>query len=235
MKTIGILGGMGPQATIDLYQKILDSTTASKDQEHIPTLIWSNPGIPDRNLAILQGGPDPSPALSAGARVLEQGGADFIIIPCNTAHLFADAVTEAVGIPLVNMIEETALEAGRRLPAGSLVSILATTATVSTGLYQKALEKQGLGYLLPEPAEQEQIMAAIFDAQGIKAGHVDQHNRNRVLAVLQAQEARGAAAYIAGCTELPLVLRAGDADCLLDPTLILAQAAVRLAGAELRM
>ena len=235
MKVIGILGGMGPQATIDLYQKILDSTAASRDQEHIPTLIWSNPGIPDRNMAILQGGPDPSPALSAGARILEQGGADFIVVPCNTAHLFAEAIVAAVKIPLVNMVEETAMEAARLLPGGSRVSILATTATVSTGLYQKALEKHGLSFMLPGAEDQETIMATIFDAEGIKAGFVDDNNRNRALSVLRRQEESGAAAFIAGCTELPLVLRQEDAEYLLDPTLLLARAAVRLAGATLRM
>lgn len=235
MKVIGILGGMGPQATVDLYQKILDSTAASRDQEHIPTLIWSNPGVPDRNLAILHGGPDPSPALVAGARLLETGGADFIVVPCNTAHLFADAITRAVTIPLVNMIEETAAEAARRLPRHSQVSILATTATVLTGLYQKALSRHGLGAMVPGAEDQEQIMSAIFDVQGIKAGFADEHNRNRVLTVLRRQQEQGAVAFIAGCTELPLVLKPDDADCLLDPTLILAQAAVRRAGASLRM
>jgi aspartate racemase len=235
MKVIGILGGMGPQATIDLYQKILDSTAARKDQEHIPTLIWSNPGIPDRNLAILHGGPDPSSALREGAIILEAGGADFIVVPCNTAHLFADAIREAVKIPLLNMVEETAARAADRLPPGSPVSILATTATVATGLYQKALEKHGLSFMLPDSGDQEIIMAAIFDERGIKAGFVDDHNRTRVLAVVRRQQELGAVAFIAGCTELPLVIRPDDAECMLDPTLLLAQAAVRLAGAKPRM
>lgn len=234
MKTIGILGGMGPQATIDLYQKILDSTDAKKDQEHVPTLIWSNPGIPDRNLAILKGGTDPSPFLAAGALILEQGGADCIVMPCNTAHMFAAAIVEAVSIPLIDMIEETARTAARILPQAAEVSILATTATVSIELYQKALHRYGLKFILPDETDQATIMAAIFDERGIKAGFVDDYNRCRVLGVLRRQESLGARAYIAGCTELPLVIRRDDAEFMLDPTSILAQAAVRFSGAKVR-
>src|SRR3989344_7801451 len=95
-KTIGIIGGVGPEATLDLYRWIIKLTPAKKDQDHIPTLIYSLPQIPDRTQALLYGGEDPLPYLVKAAKVLKRGGADFLIIPCNTAHAFIDQLQKQV-------------------------------------------------------------------------------------------------------------------------------------------
>ncbi|GAH53208.1 unnamed protein product, partial [marine sediment metagenome] len=107
-KIIGILGGMGPEATVDLFHKIIKFTPAKKDQDHFRIIIDNNPKIPDRTAAILGKGEDPLPALQETARNLEKAGVDFIIIPCNTAHYFLPQIQKSVNIPVLNMIEETA-------------------------------------------------------------------------------------------------------------------------------
>jgi aspartate racemase len=230
-KIIGILGGMGPQATIDLYQKILNLTQARTDQEHLRVLIWSDPTIPDRTAAILGSGVDPTPQLVHGARILVGGGADCIVIPCNTAHYFAKAIQEAVDIPVLNMIKATAEVVASGMPAGAPVGILASTGTLKSNLYQRALSEKGIEYVIPDELQQVELMNAIFDARGIKAGFVDEHNRERVLGVLSHLRSRGAQGFIAGCTELPLVLSVSDVPDLFDPTEIMARAAISFARA----
>ena len=133
---LGILGGMGPQATQVFYQRILDKTDAARDQEHLPTLIWSDTGMPDRTEAILSGQTEPVyRRLLADARLLEREGCTVLAIPCNTSHYFVDRIQQEIGIPILHMIRETArtlVAQGKRRPA-----ILATDGTIRTGLYQK--------------------------------------------------------------------------------------------------
>lgn len=228
MRVIGILGGMGPQATIDLYQKILKYTPAVRDQDHLQVLIWSDPHIPDRTAAILYGGEDPSYALCAGARKLVRGGAECIGIPCNTAHYYMDAIRQAVlGVTVLDMIELTAQSARHQLDAGTVVAITATRATLATRLYDRALAAQGLVPMVPSPAEQEVIDDLIFGPRSVKAGFVDEVNCRRFQEVCARLFSTGAQAVLAACTELPLL--ASPASSLLpiiDPTSILAQALV---------
>ncbi|HET6780529.1 MAG TPA: amino acid racemase, partial [bacterium] len=115
-KVIGVLGGLGPWATLDLFEKILTLTPAAKDQDHLRLIIDNNPKIPDRSPAILGTGEDPTPALVETARNLERAGADFIVIPCNTAHFFYDAVRRAVSIPVLHIMDEVAASAGDAVP-----------------------------------------------------------------------------------------------------------------------
>ena len=136
-KTIGIIGGMGPMATVDLYRKIVDYTAASKDSEHIHVYIDSNTDIPDRTEAILHGGKDPVPEMVGSAIRLECMGADFLLIPCNTAHYFYDKICPMVHIPILNMLEETALEVKRQSIA--CVGLLATDGTIESGVYDQVL------------------------------------------------------------------------------------------------
>lgn len=115
---IGILGGMGPAATADFYAKLVAITPGSSDQDHLRTVIWSDPTIPDRTEALLGGGPDPTPWLLDGSRVLREAGATVIAIPCNTAHAFVPRIADRVGLPIVHMIGEVA----RHLSELTLVS-----------------------------------------------------------------------------------------------------------------
>jgi len=228
MRIIGILGGMGPQATIDLYQKVLNYTPASTDQEHLQVLIWSDPHIPDRTAAILYGGRDPRPALCAGAAKLVRGGAEGIGIPCNTAHYYLGDIRQAAeGIPVLDMIELAAKSARDLLGANAVVAVTATRGTLATGLYNSALLRYGLKPLLPSPPVQEIIDSLIFGPRGVKAGFVDEANCMGYQDVCLGLLRSGAQAVLAACTELPLL--AGPASTLLpviDPTSVLAEALV---------
>ncbi len=228
MRVIGILGGMGPQATLDLYQKVLQFTPATRDQDHLQVLIWSDPHIPDRTAAILYGGEDPSYALCAGIARLVKGGAECIGIPCNTAHYYLDAIRrEAAGVPVLDMIELTARSARTQLDADAVVAITATRATLATGLYNKALTVHGLKAMVPSLAEQEIIDDLIFGPRGVKAGFVDENNCRRFQAVCSRLFSSGAEAVLAACTELPLLAHpASSVLPIIDPTSVLAQALV---------
>ena len=147
---LGILGGMGPQATQVFYQRILDWTDAARDQEHIPTLIWSDTAMPDRTAAILSGETEPVfQQLLDGARLLEREGCTVLAIPCNTSHYFADRLQGEISIPLIHMPRETV---GVLAAAGQKkVGILATDGTVQTGIYQKECGARGLRPPRPRP------------------------------------------------------------------------------------
>ncbi|WP_282974806.1 aspartate/glutamate racemase family protein [Saccharopolyspora erythraea] len=141
--TVGILGGMGPAATADFYDKLVRATPVATDQDHLRVVIWADPSVPDRTAALTGAGPDPTPWLSRGAEKLRACGADLLAVPCNTAHAFAPQVAEACGLPLVSIIDVTAEAAGTALPRPSRAGLLATTGTVRSGLYHSALARCG--------------------------------------------------------------------------------------------
>ena len=148
-KTIGILGGMGPLATADLMRKIVTLTKADSDQEHIRVYVDSNTAIPDRTAAILCGGEDPLPEMTSALRHLEECGADCIIMPCNTAHFFLPALQKKTEIPILNMTEIAAKSCAEKY-GGRCAAILATGGTLSTGLYDSAVEHAGVPFLVPD-------------------------------------------------------------------------------------
>ncbi len=226
-RTIGVVGGMGPWATLDFFEKVLRATPARRDQEHLRLIIDNNPKIPDRGPAILGDGEDPTPALVATSRTVEAAGADLIVIPCNTAHYFYQAIQAAVHVPVLHIMREVAGAAARRFPRLGRVGLLGTRATVATGLYQDAFRPLGADVLVPEERGQEVIDQLIY---AIKAQGVDQALRSAGEAVGRGLALAGAEAMILGCTELPLVLdEVSLGRPVLDSNLILAEAAVRLA------
>jgi aspartate racemase len=131
-KVIGVLGGMGPSATADFYQKIIRATPAKGDQDHLQVLIFSNPHIPDRTAAIRGDGPDPLPALVKSAEVLVRGGADFLTIPCVTAHFCYEALQRAVHVPILHLIGETVTAVLREYPGLHCLGLLATSGTLES-------------------------------------------------------------------------------------------------------
>ena len=161
-KTIGILGGMGPLATADLFRKITLLTDAACDNEHIRVYIDSNARIPDRTAAILSGGPDPVPEMASALRSLERCGADCVIMPCNTAHYFLPRLQAMTSLPFLSMLEATAKTCAKDFP-GQTAAILATKGTLATGLYEKALNAQGVHCLVPDEGEQDVLMHLIYD------------------------------------------------------------------------
>ncbi|MCS7050832.1 MAG: amino acid racemase [Thermomicrobium sp.] len=225
---IGILGGMGPLATVDLYRKIIEATPAERDQDHLPVVIDAEPRIPDRTAALLGRGPDPTPWLIAGARRLEAAGADFLVVACNTAHAFLPVVQEHIAIPFVSMIAETAERLVALLSPGSLVGVLATEGTIASQLYQVALAERGLQVLIPDRERQNWLSRAIAR---VKAGTVDEEASTLVRAAAQWAIERGARALVLGCTELPLIMPEGTLPVpIVDPTRLLARAAVAIAS-----
>ncbi len=218
---------MGPEATVDFYREIIRLTPASRDQEHIPVLIYSNTRIPDRTAAILDGGEDPLPHLITSARVLECAGAGIITIPCNTAHFYLESLRREITIPILHMIDETLLDLRVRHPEVRAVGLLGTAASIRTRIYQEAFEPAGLTVAVPQESGQDGLMAAIRD---IKADRNRDQARKTVENVCAGLVAEGAEVIILGCTELPLVFESRSPLCpVLNPTRILAQAAVRWA------
>ena len=226
-KIIGILGGMGPEATIDLFYKIIKFTPAEKDQDHLRIIIDNNPKIPDRTAAILGKGKDPLPALQETARNLEKAGADFIIIPCNTAHYFLYSIQKSVKIPVLNMIEEAAKETQQRITQIKKVGLLASIGTYKTEIYHQHFKKFNIEVISPEGKDKEEVMKVIYT---VKAGNLSEEIRKNILKIAQKLIDKGAEAIIAGCTEIPLILKEGDVSVpIIDPTQVLAKIAVQKA------
>jgi aspartate racemase len=223
-RIIGILGGMGPEATADLFKEIIRLTPAQRDQEHIPLLIYSNTRIPDRTAAILEGGEDPRPYLVQSARVLEKAGAGILAIPCNTAHYFLAEIQAAVSIPILNMVLETLSALRERIPAVKAAGLLATRGTAQSRIYHDSFEKHAVKVLVPDPKRQEGVSAAISQ---VKTGIIGPETRDLLMSAAASLVDAGAEAVILGCTEIPLVLdeSAASFPCL-NATRILAQAAV---------
>lgn len=224
---LGVLGGMGPQATADFLAKLVQVTPAASEQEHLRVLVDSNPKVPDRNQAIAGQGPSPAPVLAAMAAGLEQAGAGLLVMACNTAHAFEAAVRQAVRIPFVSMVEEACDACLRDAPAARVVGLLAAPGCIEAGLYQSALAARGLQPLLLEPPQQDVFDRLLYQ---IKLGAPTSEIRPEMRRLAQSLTGRGADVLIAACTEVPLVLGQADVERpLIDATHNLALRCVRYA------
>lgn len=229
-KSIGILGGMGPLATADLFRKIVTMTRASRDGDHIRIYIDNDPAIPDRTGAILSGGPDPTEEMLSALRNLEKCGADCIIMPCNTAHYFLPRLQAQTETPILNMLEITARRCAELYP-GKRAAVLATRGTLATGLYGAALEGCGVPFLLPDEGERDSLMHIIYDV--VKASRPLEPEAPLWRDLLRGLRSRGADYFILGCTELPIAaFTLGEPGPFVDPTAELARAAIRFCGYE---
>lgn len=224
---LGIFGGMGPEATADLYMQILDVTPATKDQEHLPAIIFSNPRVPDRTESIASGAELIKPYLRFSVRKLEAAGASFITIPCNTVHYFYDYMQEAVRIPIIHMIRETAEEVMEKHPGITKVGLLATTGTIESALYHKELEANGFEVLTPSDSiEINMVMKAVY---GIKSKTDAQMNEDLLAIAGQHLADRGAELIVLGCTEIPLAYNPARVDLpVVSATRVLAERAVEM-------
>ena len=232
-KVIGILGGMGTEATVDLYAKIALHSNAKVDQDHFHIIVDSNPKIPSRQAAILEGGEDPTSAMCETARNLEKAGADFLVIPCNTAHVFLSPVKQSVKIPILSIVEETVHAVLDQFPELEKVGLMGSTAIVSTGLYSGAFEEKGISTTVPTAGAQQLLVEAI---SAIKAGDKGSRVKAQLQMVVGELVSRGAQVIILGCTELPLVIGSKDIDVpIVDTTEVLALAAIREARCEAKI
>ena len=227
-KSIGILGGMGPLATADLFQKIVQLTQAATDRDHIRIYIDDHAQIPDRTAAILDGGEDPLPYMEESVRKLTGCGADCIIMPCNTAHFFLPALRKKAPVPILSMLTATE-EAAKRAFEGKTAAILATRGTLAAKLYQTEFEKAGLSFLVPDETEQEKLMRVIYD--GVKAGAPPTAYEEDLNAVLSSLTEKGTDFFVLGCTELPIAAKTlQETPPCIDPTEELAKYAIRFSG-----
>ncbi|MFH1572493.1 MAG: amino acid racemase [Acidobacteriota bacterium] len=230
-RIVGIIGGMGPEATVDFYREIIRCTPAEKDQDHIPVLIYSNPEVPERTQAILEGGESPLPYILRTAQVLEQAGAGILTMPCNTAHYYFSHIQAGVAIPILNMIEETLRRFRALFPDGSRVGLLATTGTVRSGIYQGVFARDGVEVLVPSLEDQDLIYRAIHQ---VKAGRQDEQTERMLESFGSALVQEGARAVVLGCTEIPLAFNQNRVLYpVLNATRILAEAAVAWARGEI--
>ncbi len=226
-KTLGILGGMGPEATVYFMKKVIELTPAQKDQDHIRMIVLNDPKIPDRTAAILGKGEDPVPRLIRDAKLLEEAGADLIAVPCNTFFFFYEEVQKAISIPIIHMIRETAslLEREGIRAAG----IVATKGTLRTRLYHNELGRRGIQLI--EPSDVDGIMDAIYS---IKAGRKE-GTREKFLESFEELKRKGAEVVIAGCTEIPLVVSKEDFPYL-DPMEVVAKLVInKIKGISLEL
>ncbi len=233
-KTIGILGGMGPDATVNLLDLLVKWTAIEKDQDHIPTITYSNSQIPDRTAFILGNGQSPLPELIKSATLLEKAGADLILIPCITAHFFYDDIFKEIRIPFVHAIEEVLLYVQTLPIKTKRIGLIATTGTIQSGLFSSFFKKYGLEIIAPDEERQQLVMNAIYGEKGIKCGFKEEPKilLNQVLSYLISQKID---AIIGGCSEIPLLLNQRDMEIpFVDPMLILARSAIVKAGGRLK-
>ncbi|SDZ10304.1 aspartate racemase [Proteiniborus ethanoligenes] len=225
-KIIGILGGMGPDATCVLFQRIISLTNAKSDNEHIRIIIDNNPKIPDRTSAILKGTNSPVPELIKTAVNLENAGVDFVIIPCITSHYFFDDIQKEISVPILNALQITKEHIDKEHKSINKIGVIATSGTIKTNLFQKMLENKDI--IIPTDEEQEElVMKVIYGEEGVKAGNRSGKIKTYLSEIVHRLKERGAEAIISGCTEISIVLDQADIDIpLIDPLTLMAKKSV---------
>ena len=199
---LGILGGVGPLATAYFISSIVEKTPVSCDQDHMPMIVFNDPQIPDRTAHILDASkPDPTPEMASIARRLEEAGASYIAIPCNTAHAYYDAVNAACSIPVLNIMDETVARIRETLPAGGRVGLLATEGTIASGAFQRYFEAAGLELVPPGEELQGRVTELIY--QRVKAG--GSWRAGELLDLARELMESGCDAVCVGCTELSVM------------------------------
>ena len=230
-KTIGILGGMGPEATLNCFSRIISSTPAKNDQEHLRVIIDSNPKVPDRTAAIIAEGESPVPVLVAGCRALQQAGADFIIIPCVSAHFFLDEIQQQIELPILSIFDVVAETLISDHPDIKTVGLMSTTGTISGGLFQKRLAADNIKTIVPAETQQTKVMAAIYDIKNSQPARSRAQITSDLIATAENLITTGARGIVAGCTEIPLALNQKHLSVpYFDALTILARAAILKAG-----
>ncbi|PZW51140.1 aspartate racemase [Humitalea rosea] len=205
---LGVLGGMGPLAGAQFCARLTLLTPAARDQDHIPFLLWSDPSVPDRTAARLGTGPDPLPALLRGLRGLEAAGARAIVIPCNTAHGWFDAMQAACPLPILHIVDAAAVDLARQGVRPGRIGLLATEGTLAMRLYQERLQAAGWEVLVPPPGVMTGCVTPAIEA--VKAGRPEASTA-RLAEAAAGLVAAGATAVVLGCTEIPLGLPEGAA------------------------
>lgn len=229
--TVGVLGGLGPMASVYFYEMVVNMTDAKTDQEHVDMIIANRATTPDRTAFIVgNSNEDPSNVLIDDAKKLEKYGVDFIVMTCNTAHYFYEKIARSVNLPLINIVEETIKHA--KATNHKKLGILATTGNIKTRLYQTMCEKYDMKYLTLDNKRQSQVMEIIYD--DIKSGKpADMDKFNSVVNYLKENGCDG---VILGCTELSILKNDNELDgnFYIDSLEVLARETIVRSGRKLK-
>lgn len=229
-KALGIIGGMGPGATVDFFCKVVDLTMAERDQEHIRIYIDNHPQIPDRIAAMLNGTGDPLPALMQSLAKLEACGADVIAMPCVSAHFFMPKLAKEAKAQTLDMLDLTVQACSKNFP-GKRAGLLASTGTAKSRIVSDKLEQAGIEVILPKQAEQEELARIILQ---IKAEQTAQTLPNFEV-IANEMAVRGTDYFVLACTEIPIIAaHAHLPRPAICATTVLARAAVLACGYKLR-
>ena len=230
-KTVGVLGGLGPMASVYFYEMVVNMTDAKTDQEHVDMIITNRATTPDRTAFIVgESQDDPSEVLIDDAKKLENYGVDFIVMTCNTAHYFYKKIADSINIEMINIVEETVKHA--KATNHKKLGILATTGNIKTNLYQDMCEKYGIEYMTLDENRQSQVMEIIYD--DIKSGKPANMNKfNSIIEYLKENNCDG---VVLGCTELSILKNDNklNGDFYIDSLEMLARETIVKSGRKLK-
>lgn len=230
-KLVGVIGGMGPSATVDFMSLVLGATPAAKDQDHVRLLVEQNPQIPSRQHALRDGGESPGPAMAAMAVRLEAAGADFLVMPCNTAHAWQSEIVAAISIPFISIVDESVASALSRSDDESAIGLMTTPGCFAAGLYQDAISANNRSVIEQTPEEMAETISFV---DRLKSGDTSAQVSNGLRALAEALIERGARNLIAACTEIPLALDSSMFDVpFVSSTHVLATKTVALARGDI--
>ena len=206
MRRIGIIGGMGPEATVLLMSRIIAATPARDDADHVPMIVDNNPQVPSRIKALIEsGGEDPGPVIAGMAQKLEAFGAEALAMPCNTAHHYADEIRNAVAIPFIDMVRLTVDAISSETRPGAKIGMLASPALRITGVFTDAFA--GTGRIPLHLADDSALLELI---RHIKTHGADDNARAQMTVASRALICEGADMLLIACSELSLVSSAVD-------------------------
>lgn len=221
---VGVIGGMGPMATVEFYRRVVQASSATNDQGHLPVLIWGDPRIPDRSDAITSDGPSPIPMLRLAAETLVAAGAQRLVVTCNTAHVFLDSALAGLGVQLLSLIESTADAVAEISKGNGRVAILGTDGTVESRVYQGALADRGVECLVPSTELQTKVMLAVRELKAARVAEAE----DLLSEVVEVLKVQGVGIFVAACTELPDIISRVAGDVLVvDPMEVVATALVK--------
>ncbi len=223
-RVLGVLGGMGPLATVDFLQKLIEETPADRDQDHIPVIAYSVPQIPDRPSAIIGAGESPLPHMLTGIRTLKAAGADVVAIACNTAHYWYDELVQQGGLPILHIADAACDALGEK--SMQRAGLLATEGTVAAAFYQSRFAARGIECLLSSAEAQRTLVLPAIEC--VKRNDLARAHTLAVRAARQLLD-RGAQRIVMGCTEIPLAMGYQTSDVsahCVDATRALARACV---------
>lgn len=226
-KVVGVIGGMGPEATVEFLRRVVAATPAKDDADHLHVIVDNNPKVPSRIKALIEGnGADPTPVLVEMARKLEAAGADFLAVPCNTAHHYLPAIRKAVRIPILDVVDLTIATLRALEPKPSRIGILASPAVRLMGLFATRLANAGFGVVYPNEQDEAKLFAII---KSLKAGHVGDVEQCDYDAIARRLGDDGADTLLVACTELSLLSAPEGQRPVVDTLDLLVKATIRTA------